>query len=147
GGPPPTSIEMVDRQIKLSTGEASIILDGPNVTITAQGAISLHALDSITVLSEKEVAIASRGKAAIVSATDDVIVQAQQNVHLNPYEGSGKLKKAVRIEGHVQPSDRTEIPICATCQAPMESVDGRWVCTKVSVLRDGEGHVTLIKPD
>jgi len=99
GGPPPTSIEVVDRQIKLSTGEASIVLDGPNVVITAQGAISFHAMDSVTILSEKEVAVASRGKAAVVSATDDVILQAHKDLHLNPYEGSGELRKVQRIEG------------------------------------------------
>jgi type VI secretion system secreted protein VgrG len=99
-GPPPTTIEVVDRQIKLSTGEASIVLDGPNVTISAQGVVAIHAMDHISILAEKEVAIAARGKAAIVSATDDVLVQASKDVHLNPFSG-GKLQdvKAVRSEG------------------------------------------------
>jgi len=97
-GPPPTSIEMVDRQIKLTTGEASIVLDGPNITISAQGNIVLHALDHVSVLSEKEIAIGGRGKVALISGTDDVIVQAKKDLHLNPYEGSGQIPEIQRLE-------------------------------------------------
>jgi hypothetical protein len=38
----PTFFEMVDRKIVLSTGEASITLDGPNITLEAKGRIFVH---------------------------------------------------------------------------------------------------------
>lgn len=83
-GPPPTSFEMVDRKITLSTGESSIVLDGPNVTIFAEGNIMLHARKNAAVLSDGEGAIAAQGKVLVLSKGDDVIVQAAPNVHLNP---------------------------------------------------------------
>jgi hypothetical protein len=100
-GPPPTTIEMVDRQIKLSTGEASIVLDGPNIIMTAQGTIALHAMKSISVLGEEELALAAREKVALISATDDVLVQAHKDVHLNPYPAGDPLPNVVRLEGDV----------------------------------------------
>ncbi|MBK8259321.1 MAG: type VI secretion system tip protein VgrG [Polyangiaceae bacterium] len=118
-GPPPTSIEVVDRQIKLTTGEASIILDGPNITFTAQGAITLHAHKSVSVLSEEEAVIASRGRSALISATDDVIVQGKKTVHLNPYQASGTLSEIASIEG------ASGGPRCARCgEALSETADG-----------------------
>lgn len=96
-GPPPTAIEMVDRQIKLSTGEASIVLDGPNVTISAQGGISLHALESVTVLSEREIAIAGTDRVAVMSADDDVVVQANRDLHLNPYASSPSAPRGMKL--------------------------------------------------
>jgi type VI secretion system secreted protein VgrG len=101
-GPPPTTLEIVDRQIKFSTGEASIILDGPNVTISAQGTIALHAMKSISILGEEELALGGREKVAIVSATDDVIVQAFKDVHLNPFVPANMPPPAVRLEGDVK---------------------------------------------
>jgi uncharacterized protein involved in type VI secretion and phage assembly len=38
----PTFFEMIDRRIVLSTGEASITLDGPNITLEAKGRIFVH---------------------------------------------------------------------------------------------------------
>jgi type VI secretion system secreted protein VgrG len=120
-GPPPTSIEMVDRQIKLSTGEASIVLDGPNVTITAQGAITLHALKSVTVLGEEEVVIAGREKTAVISTTDDVIVQAKGNVHLNPYESRTAPPRAEPLGA----AAGAPTPRCAVCgEALVSGEDG-----------------------
>ena len=119
-GPPPTSIEMVDRKITLSTGEASIVLDGPNVTITADGAITLHAKRSISVLAEEELALAARSKAALVSATDDVIIQARNNLHLNPYVATGAPPEpASRLDGEVSAAR------CPRCGGEMnEGADG-----------------------
>jgi type VI secretion system secreted protein VgrG len=118
-GPPPTSIEVVDRQIKLTTGEASIVLDGPNITFTAQGAITMHAHKSVSVLSEEEAVIAARGRSALISATDDVIVQGQKTVHLNPYQPSGTLAEIAPIDGAAAG------PRCARCgEALTETPDG-----------------------
>ncbi|MEZ4296367.1 MAG: type VI secretion system tip protein TssI/VgrG [Polyangiaceae bacterium] len=96
GGPPPTSIEMQDRQIKLTNGEASIVLDGPHVTIVADGNISFHARGNIAVLGEKEAALAAGGKVGVISDTGDVIVQAQKDVHLNPFVAGGTRPKVAK---------------------------------------------------
>lgn len=42
---PPTQITMVDRRIQFTTGEASITLDGPNITLEAKGRIFVHSTD------------------------------------------------------------------------------------------------------
>jgi type VI secretion system secreted protein VgrG len=134
-GPPPTQIEMVDRQIKLSTGEASIILDGPNVTITAQGSITLHAMKSITTLGEEEVAVAAREKVAVISATDDVIVQAKGNVHLNPYDAKTKLPPADVLDGSLPRA----VPRCDVCGEALVAGEGGLVCPKGDALKYGDG--------
>jgi uncharacterized protein involved in type VI secretion and phage assembly len=41
----PTFFEMVDKRIHFSTGEASITLDGPNITLQAKGKIFVHSTD------------------------------------------------------------------------------------------------------
>jgi uncharacterized protein involved in type VI secretion and phage assembly len=41
----PTFFEMIDKRIHLSTGEASITLDGPNITLAAKGRIFIHSSD------------------------------------------------------------------------------------------------------
>jgi len=88
-GPPPTTIEMVDRRIELTTGEASIILDGPNISLRASGNIVLDAMKSVSIVAEEELALAARERIAALSLTDDVILQAAKTVHLNPFEASG----------------------------------------------------------
>ncbi len=42
---PPTQLVMVDRRIQFTTGEASITLDGPNITMEAKGRIFIHSTD------------------------------------------------------------------------------------------------------
>jgi type VI secretion system secreted protein VgrG len=127
-GPPPTSIEMVDRQIKLSTGEASIILDGPNITIAAQGVVAIHAMDNISILAEREVVLAAREKAAVISGTDDVIVQAKNNVHLNPYEGGG-LAQAEGMAGRVGRAREKPPGVCDLCGGELDESGGDRFCT------------------
>ncbi len=135
-GPPPTTIEVVDRQIKLSTGEASIVLDGPNVTISAQGVVAIHAMSNISILAEKEVAIAARSKAAIISATSDVIVQAAKDVHLNPFQGGG-LGDALAAHGTVTRGDEPPPELCSHCGTTLEDVDGIMSCPNHGDLPDG----------
>ena len=128
-GPAPTNIEVVDRRISLSTGEASIVLDGPNITIRAEGNIALHALKSVTVMAEEEIAIGGREKVAIVSATDDVIIQAKETSHLNPYEATRTPPAAARLDADfpMPHEERT----CELCRGPMiQRGDGEWVCLK-----------------
>jgi type VI secretion system secreted protein VgrG len=45
GAAGPTFYEMIDKRIHLSTGEASITLDGPNITMQAKGRIFIHSTD------------------------------------------------------------------------------------------------------
>lgn len=118
-GPPPTSIEIVDRRITFTTGEASIVLDGPNVTISAQGVIAVHAHDNISLLGEREVAVGARGKAAIVSATDEIVLQAAKNLHLNPYGGGG-LSPIQTPRGEVG-GEAMSYDLCDDCGAPRTS--------------------------
>lgn len=127
-GPPPTGIEMTDRYIELSTGEAKIILDGPNVSIVAQGAITFHAHDSVSLLGEKEVAIAARDRAALVSATNDVIVQAARDVHLNPHDAPSRpLEEAERLDADVGPPP----PRCEVCGEKLVVSEEGLVCPHV----------------
>jgi type VI secretion system secreted protein VgrG len=39
---PPTSFDMIDKKITYTTGEASIIFDGPNITLEAKGNITIR---------------------------------------------------------------------------------------------------------
>jgi hypothetical protein len=135
-GPPPTTIEVVDRRIKLSTGEASIVLDGPNITISAQGVVAIHAMDNISILAEKEVAIAARQKAALISATDDVLLQASKDVHLNPFEGGG-LEEALGAHGAVGRPEPPPPDKCIHCGSPIEEVDGIRTCSEHKDLPEG----------
>lgn len=135
-GPAPTMIEMVDRQIRLSTGEASIVLDGPNITMTAQGNIVLHAMDHVSVLSEKEIAIGGRQKVALVSAESDVIVQSKKNLHLNPFSSARKLNDARPLVASVPDSTLPEC--CAVCDAAL-SASGEWERSCSAVEAGGSG--------
>ncbi|MBM4359248.1 MAG: type VI secretion system tip protein VgrG [Deltaproteobacteria bacterium] len=102
-GPPPTTIEMVDRRIELTTGEASIILDGPNISLRASGNIVLDAMKSVSLVAEEEVALAARERLAALSLTDDVILQAARTVHLNPFAASAVVSPPPRAESVASP--------------------------------------------
>ncbi|MCA9622138.1 MAG: type VI secretion system tip protein VgrG [Myxococcales bacterium] len=128
-GPAPTSIEMTDRRIVLSTGEASIILDGPNVTITAQGSITMHAHDHATVLAEGEAALVAREKVAVMSANEELILQAGKDLHLNPFEAAGAMDRAEALS----PGGSEPRPVCDICGT--ELVGG--TCPNAS---DGDEH-------
>jgi type VI secretion system secreted protein VgrG len=64
----PTQIEMVNRRITLTTGQASITLDGPDVRIEAEG----------------EIGIVSKNKLTVRSIGHDVEVLGGPRVLLNP---------------------------------------------------------------
>ncbi len=49
-GPGPTELKMIDRRIELTTGEASIVLEGPNITIQAKGVITMLSTDNDVVI-------------------------------------------------------------------------------------------------
>ncbi|MBK8254832.1 MAG: type VI secretion system tip protein VgrG [Polyangiaceae bacterium] len=64
----PTQIEMVNKRITLTTGDASITLDGPDIHIQAQGKITMTA----------------QGKVTVRSVGDDVEVLGGPRILLNP---------------------------------------------------------------
>lgn len=69
----PTGIEMSDGRIVLSTGEARLVLDGPDVFLEAPGAIRIHSTD------------------------DDVLIQGGPNVRLNCGLASSKRDLELRL--------------------------------------------------
>jgi type VI secretion system secreted protein VgrG len=142
-GPPPTSIEVVDRRITFTTGEASIVLDGPNVTISAQGVVAVHAHDNISLLGEREIAIGARGKAAVVSATDEVILQSSKTLHLNPY-GGGSLSPIQTPKGEAG-GEAVSYDLCADCGAPRTDGDDHVCATKEPPAAQGDGEGTAAK--
>jgi len=84
GDIPPTKIEMVDKRIILTTGEASIVLDGPNISLVAKGDIVLHAEKQIRAMGDEGVVVASPKAIYVVSSGSDVVVQGGPMVHINP---------------------------------------------------------------
>lgn len=133
-GPPPTSLEMVDRKITLTTGEASIILDGPNISIVADGNIAFHARGNVAVLADGEAAVVSEKKALLLSRDGDVVVQAGHELHLNPF----KVERPTDMEQ--PPSEHDHTRLCPDCGARMvrdtSKNDGSLVCERA---REGTG--------
>jgi hypothetical protein len=76
-GAPITRIEATPSKIVLTTGEARLVLDGPNITLDAPGTFTLRAA----------------GKVRIESATADVVVQGGPMVRINP-RGAGEHPEA-----------------------------------------------------
>jgi type VI secretion system secreted protein VgrG len=136
-GPPPTGITMVDRQIKLTTGEASIVLDGPNIVLEAAGNIVFHARGSVSVLGDGDVAVAGQGQVAIVAGTGDLIVQAAGNVHLNPFEQAQKPREE-GAPGVVRRRDRTVVR-CSHCGEPLIAGPEGAICPREARPDPGPG--------
>ena len=67
-GPPATGIMMYDKHITLTTGGASIILDGPNIVISAAGELRMQAKKDNKIFSEEA----------------DVVIQGGPMVKINP---------------------------------------------------------------
>ncbi len=128
-GPPPTSFEMVDRKITFTTGEASIILDGPNITIFAEGNIMLHAQKNIALLGDNEAAVAAQERLLLSSKRGDVILQGGPMVMLNPFAHPAPDPSAEASPDEFRAPKLDELPeICPRCGEPM--VGG--VCTIVA---------------
>jgi hypothetical protein len=136
-GPPPTGITMVDRQIKLTTGEASIVLDGPNIVLEAAGNIVFHARGSVSVLGDGDVAVAGQGQVAIVAGTGDLIVQAAGNVHLNPFEQAQKPREE-GAPGVVRRRDRMVVR-CSHCGEPLIAGPEGAICPREARPDPGPG--------
>lgn len=67
-GVPATGMAMQDKKITLTTGGATIVLDGPDVIISASGNIRMNAQKKIEIMSE----------------SDDIVIQGGPMVKINP---------------------------------------------------------------
>jgi type VI secretion system secreted protein VgrG len=83
----PTGLEMVDRKITLSTGEATITLEGPNITLEAAAAILLQAASTIRVQAKTHIQVESGGAVTIESKGGDILIQGGPMVRINPETG------------------------------------------------------------
>jgi type VI secretion system secreted protein VgrG len=96
----PTSIEVVDKKITFTTGEASITLDGPDVIVEAKGTIVVR------------------------SAGDDVVIKGGPMVKINPEtpgsvearQGPPRANKAAPTEQELRAA-RTKAQCMARCSA------------------------------
>ncbi len=132
-GPPPTSFEIRDRTIVLSTGEASITLQGPDILLHANRNIVLQAMEDCAVLADGEAAIAAFKKVLVLSRNDDVIVQAGNKVHLNPTQLEPDPRPA-HLEAEFHPKGDT----CDECGAVLvvDEETGAWICQNLKKRRE-----------
>ena len=132
-GPPPTTFEIRDRTIVLSTGEASITLKGPDIILHANRNIVLQAMEDCAVLAEGEAAIAAFKKVLVFSRNEDVLVQAAKNVHLNPFQLDQDPRPA-HVEAEFHPGGDT----CDDCGAVLvvDAQAGGWMCENLKKQRD-----------
>jgi type VI secretion system secreted protein VgrG len=73
--PSQTGVTMIDKKITLTTGEATITLDGPDIRLEANGNISLDA--------KGDVFVQAKGKVTVRSTSDDVVIHGAPNVKIN----------------------------------------------------------------
>jgi type VI secretion system secreted protein VgrG len=99
----PTGIEMVDRRITLTTGEATITLEGPNITLDAAASILLSAAADITITGRANIKVAA-GAAVRVEAEDgDLVIQGGPMVRLNPEVGGRRAREEAEERGDALP--------------------------------------------
>lgn len=92
GGAGPTVTEMVDGKIELTTGEATIRLEGPNITLEAAAGILMKAGAEIALGAGSHVRVEAAvnmtlmsGAKLVVQADDgDVVIQGGPLVQINP---------------------------------------------------------------
>ncbi|HZF51577.1 MAG TPA: type VI secretion system tip protein TssI/VgrG [Polyangiaceae bacterium] len=104
-GAPVTRIETTQSKIVLTTGEARLILDGPNITLDAPGSFTLKA----------------GGPVRIESAQADVVVQGGPMVRINP-RGAGEHPDA---PGGAVPFDMNDGDSAAAFDDEMAEVSRR----------------------
>ncbi|MEP7120985.1 MAG: type VI secretion system tip protein TssI/VgrG [Byssovorax sp.] len=132
-GPPPTTFEIRDRTIVLSTGEASITLKGPDILLHANRNIVLQAMEDCAVLAEGEAAIAAFKKVLVLSRNEDLIVQAAKDVHLNPFQLDQDPRPA-----HVEVEFHPKGDACDECGAVLvvDDATGGWMCQNLKKQRE-----------
>jgi type VI secretion system secreted protein VgrG len=114
---------MVDRRISWTTGEATITLEGPNITLDAAAAIlmkaasdiTLEANASITANATVNLTLRSGAKLVVRSEGGDVVIQGGPIVRINPEIGGKGLIGAdgVAIPVEVPPGLELEDEIAA----------------------------------
>ncbi|MDI1483580.1 type VI secretion system tip protein TssI/VgrG [Polyangium sp. y55x31] len=72
-GPSKTGAEIVDKRISLGTGGAKLVMDGPDVTLSASGTISLRADGAIVIDAAASVTVVASG---------DVVIDGGGNVRV-----------------------------------------------------------------
>ncbi len=80
----PTGFEMVNRKITLTTGEATITLEGPNITLDAAASILLNAAANITINGRADIHLGGGANVVIRARNGDLVVQGGPNVLINP---------------------------------------------------------------
>ncbi|MBK9265169.1 MAG: type VI secretion system tip protein VgrG [Polyangiaceae bacterium] len=88
----PTGTEMVDGRISVTTGEATITLEGPNITFDAAARIlmkagadiALAAGSHVTVDATVNMTLKSGAKLVVQADDGDVVIQGGPNVQINP---------------------------------------------------------------
>ncbi len=76
------------RKITLTTGEATITLDGPNVTLEAAADILLSAASNITITGRADIHISSGANVLVRADKGDLLLRGGPTVHINPPMGS-----------------------------------------------------------
>ncbi|MEZ4296428.1 MAG: type VI secretion system tip protein TssI/VgrG [Polyangiaceae bacterium] len=98
----PTRLEMVDHEITLTTGEATVLLNGPDIALIAAGEIRLHAARRLSV----------------VSAADTLVAQSP-DLQFNPPEPDSPPP---RVADEIRPPPPGSPPVAAASpgQSPAE---------------------------
>lgn len=78
-----TYIDMTQSNIRLTTGAASLELDGPNARIVAEGGVDVQA-SSVIVRGSTNIKIEAGAEVHIQTADGDVVIQGGPMVYLNP---------------------------------------------------------------
>jgi type VI secretion system secreted protein VgrG len=87
-----TGTEIVDGRITFTTGEATLTLDGPNVTLDAAAGILLKAAQDISLMAEANITaradvsltLAAGSTLVVRSESGDVVIQGGPFVRINP---------------------------------------------------------------
>jgi type VI secretion system secreted protein VgrG len=80
----PTGLEIVNRKITLTTGEATITLEGPNITLEAAASILLNAAVNITINGRADIHLGAGANVYLRARDGDLVVQGGPNVLINP---------------------------------------------------------------
>ncbi|MEZ4308858.1 MAG: type VI secretion system tip protein TssI/VgrG [Polyangiaceae bacterium] len=79
-----THSEMVDRKITFTTGESTLTLEGPNITLEAAAAILLRAAGEITIAGNANIRVIGTANVRVESERGEVVVQGAPYVRINP---------------------------------------------------------------
>ncbi|NUQ74568.1 MAG: type VI secretion system tip protein VgrG [Polyangiaceae bacterium] len=87
----PTGIEMVNGRIAMSTGEATITIEGPNITMEAAARILLQAASAIEVNAAATIKVGAGATVVVQSEGGDVVIQGGPMVRINPRDRRSEM--------------------------------------------------------